>query len=119
VAGHLGQTHEIADVQDAQRNTKTQSLPWHLPIGRARTGCGATSKDLSINLDTKSKTKIIACRVDAGHSAVGFRFGFIPQTFILPQELKILKQSWEYKNGGGGEAWIIKPVSFGLRISYK
>ncbi|XP_044253224.1 tubulin polyglutamylase TTLL4-like isoform X2 [Tribolium madens] len=35
-------------------------------------------------------------------------FGFIPQTYVLPHELKILKQNWEYKNGGG-EAWIVKP----------
>ncbi|XP_056634232.1 tubulin monoglutamylase TTLL4-like isoform X2 [Diorhabda sublineata] len=36
-------------------------------------------------------------------------FGFLPHTYILPQELKLLKQCWEYKNGNGGEMWIIKP----------
>jgi tubulin polyglutamylase TTLL4 len=46
-------------------------------------------------------------------------FGFIPQTFILPQELKILKQSWEYKNGGGGEAWIIKPPASARGVGIK
>nr|XP_015838348.1 PREDICTED: tubulin polyglutamylase TTLL4 isoform X2 [Tribolium castaneum] len=35
-------------------------------------------------------------------------FGFIPQTYVLPHELKILKQNWEYKNGSG-DAWIVKP----------
>lgn len=43
-------------------------------------------------------------------------FGFLPHTYILPMELKLLKQNWEFKNGKGGEMWIIKPVRFG-RVS--
>lgn len=46
------------------------------------------------------------------------RFGFIPQTFVLPQDLKLLKQCWENKNGSGDEIFIIKPVSFVFKNSY-
>ncbi|RZC39534.1 tubulin polyglutamylase TTLL4-like, partial [Asbolus verrucosus] len=46
-------------------------------------------------------------------------FGFIPQTFILPQELKILKHNWEYKNGNGSDAWIIKPPASARGVGIK
>lgn len=36
-------------------------------------------------------------------------FGFIPQTYILPQDLKLLRQQWQHKNGDGDEKYIIKP----------
>lgn len=36
-------------------------------------------------------------------------FGFIPQTYVLPQDLKLLKQHWQNKNGSGDEKYIIKP----------
>jgi len=36
-------------------------------------------------------------------------FGFIPTSYILPQEAKILRQVWE-KNDG--DKWIVKPVLF-------
>lgn len=40
------------------------------------------------------------------------RFGFIPLTYVIPQDLKLLKQNWDCKNGNGEETWIIKPVCF-------
>ncbi|GLV34593.1 Tubulin tyrosine ligase-like 4A [Carabus blaptoides fortunei] len=33
-------------------------------------------------------------------------FGFIPRTFVLPHDLKLLRQAWEKT---GNEKWIIKP----------
>ena len=36
-------------------------------------------------------------------------FGFFPQTFVLPFDLKQLKRAWE--DGGNKQKWIIKPVS--------
>ena len=36
-------------------------------------------------------------------------FGFFPQTFVLPFDLKQLKRVWE--DGGSKQKWIIKPVS--------
>jgi len=36
-------------------------------------------------------------------------FGFFPQTFILPFDMKLLKRAWE--EGGSKQKWIIKPVS--------
>lgn len=42
-------------------------------------------------------------------------FGFLPQTYVLPHDLRLLKQNWDFKNGGGNEMWIIKPVSDDLR----
>ncbi|XP_072393958.1 tubulin monoglutamylase TTLL4-like isoform X1 [Diabrotica undecimpunctata] len=46
-------------------------------------------------------------------------FGFLPHTYILPQELKLLKQCWEYKNGNGGEMWIIKPPASARGVGIK
>lgn len=37
-----------------------------------------------------------------------FRFGFIPRTYVLPQDSKLLRQAWE--KSCGKEKWIIKPV---------
>ncbi|KAJ1521378.1 hypothetical protein ONE63_003053 [Megalurothrips usitatus] len=34
-------------------------------------------------------------------------FGFIPKTYVLPQDSKMLRAAWERSNGK--EAWIIKP----------
>ncbi|XP_052124662.1 tubulin monoglutamylase TTLL4 isoform X2 [Frankliniella occidentalis] len=34
-------------------------------------------------------------------------FGFIPRTYVLPQDSKMLRAAWERSNGK--EAWIIKP----------
>ncbi|KAF7267058.1 hypothetical protein GWI33_019661 [Rhynchophorus ferrugineus] len=36
-------------------------------------------------------------------------FGFLPHTYVLPQEVKLLKQNWDFKNNSGKEMWIIKP----------
>ncbi|KAK4873639.1 hypothetical protein RN001_012999 [Aquatica leii] len=36
-------------------------------------------------------------------------FGFMPQTYVLPQDLKLLRQHWQHKNGDGDEKYIIKP----------
>ncbi|XP_025833528.1 probable beta-tubulin polyglutamylase isoform X2 [Agrilus planipennis] len=48
-------------------------------------------------------------------------FGFIPRTYILPQEVKVLKQNW--KNGDDSEKWIIKPPASargtGIRVIHK
>ncbi|XP_074031990.1 tubulin monoglutamylase TTLL4 isoform X2 [Leptinotarsa decemlineata] len=46
-------------------------------------------------------------------------FGFLPHTYILPQEIKLLKQSWEFKNGSGGEMWIIKPPASARGVGIK
>lgn len=37
-------------------------------------------------------------------------FGFLPETYVLPHDFKLLKQNWEFKNDSGKEMWIIKPV---------
>lgn len=36
-------------------------------------------------------------------------FGFFPQTYVLPQDLKQLKRTWE--DSSSRQKWIIKPVS--------
>ncbi|GJQ80119.1 hypothetical protein Trydic_g19400 [Trypoxylus dichotomus] len=50
-------------------------------------------------------------------------FGFMPQTFVLPQDLKLLKQTWVNKNGSGDEIFIIKPPAsargVGIRVINK
>ncbi|KAJ8916833.1 hypothetical protein NQ315_005840 [Exocentrus adspersus] len=46
-------------------------------------------------------------------------FGFLPHTYVLPQELKLLKQNWEFKNGNGGEMWIIKPPASARGVGIK
>lgn len=35
-------------------------------------------------------------------------FNFFPQTFILPQDIKLLKKAWE--EGASRQKWIVKPV---------
>ena len=37
-------------------------------------------------------------------------FGFFPQTFVLPSDMKLLKRAWE--DGGPKQKWIVKPVSW-------
>ncbi|KAK9752749.1 Tubulin-tyrosine ligase family [Popillia japonica] len=46
-------------------------------------------------------------------------FGFMPQTFVLPQDLKLLKQCWEHKNGSGDEIFIIKPPASARGVGIK
>lgn len=35
-------------------------------------------------------------------------FNFFPQSFILPQDIKLLRKAWE--EGGSRQKWIVKPV---------
>lgn len=35
-------------------------------------------------------------------------FSFFPQSFILPQDAKLLRKAWE---SSGRQKWIVKPVS--------
>ncbi|XP_046846125.1 tubulin monoglutamylase TTLL4-like [Xenia sp. Carnegie-2017] len=48
-------------------------------------------------------------------------FGFIPQTFILPQDFRIFKRVWE--DGGNRQKWILKPPAsargIGVRVVNK
>lgn len=37
-------------------------------------------------------------------------FGIMPKTYVLPNDLKILKHDWE-KYSENNERWIIKPVN--------
>lgn len=53
--------------------------------------------------------------ISAYFISFSFRFGFLPHTYVLPQEMKLLKYSWENKNTGG-EWFIIKPVCFNPAI---
>ncbi|XP_065161645.1 tubulin monoglutamylase TTLL4-like isoform X2 [Atheta coriaria] len=46
-------------------------------------------------------------------------FGFIPQTFILPNDIKSLKKCWECKDGSAGEKWIIKPPASARGVGIK
>ncbi|KAK9887917.1 hypothetical protein WA026_000220 [Henosepilachna vigintioctopunctata] len=45
-------------------------------------------------------------------------FGFLPHTYVLPHELKLLKYNWENKNSGG-EWWIIKPPASARGVGIK
>lgn len=36
-------------------------------------------------------------------------FNFFPQSFILPQDIKLLRKAWE--EGASRQKWIVKPVS--------
>ncbi|XP_044758366.1 tubulin polyglutamylase TTLL4-like isoform X2 [Coccinella septempunctata] len=45
-------------------------------------------------------------------------FGFLPYTYVLPQELKLLKYNWENKNTGG-EWFIIKPPASARGVGIK
>lgn len=47
----------------------------------------------------------VSCYIDI---CLIFRFGFIPRTYVLPQDSKLLRQAWE--KSCGKEKWIIKPV---------
>ncbi|XP_014774664.1 tubulin monoglutamylase TTLL4 [Octopus bimaculoides] len=48
-------------------------------------------------------------------------YGFFPQTFILPTDLKVFKKNWD--DGGNRVKWIIKPPASargkGIRVIYK
>ncbi|CAH1108254.1 unnamed protein product [Psylliodes chrysocephalus] len=48
-------------------------------------------------------------------------FGFLPHTYILPQEMKLLKQCWEYKinSAGTSDMWIIKPPASARGVGIK
>lgn len=35
-------------------------------------------------------------------------FNFFPQSFILPQDIKLLRKAWE--EGASRQKWIVKPV---------
>lgn len=42
-------------------------------------------------------------------------FSFFPRTFVLPQDMKLLRKAWE--DGGSRQKWIIKPVRSARRSS--
>lgn len=42
-------------------------------------------------------------------------FNFFPQSFILPQDIRGLRQAWE--EGGTRQKWIVKPVRCGAGFS--
>ncbi|CAB3385792.1 Hypothetical predicted protein [Cloeon dipterum] len=48
-------------------------------------------------------------------------FGFMPKTFVLPQDLRLLRQAWE--KTCGNERWIIKPPASargtGIRVVHR
>ncbi|XP_041365968.1 tubulin polyglutamylase TTLL4-like isoform X2 [Gigantopelta aegis] len=48
-------------------------------------------------------------------------FGFFPQTYVLPFDLKLLKRAWE--EGGCKQKWIIKPPAsargIGIKVIHK
>ncbi|XP_034940775.1 tubulin polyglutamylase TTLL4-like [Chelonus insularis] len=48
-------------------------------------------------------------------------FGFVPRTYVLPQDLRSFRQTWE--KTGGKEKWIIKPPAsargLGIRVVHK
>ncbi|XP_038076530.1 tubulin polyglutamylase TTLL4-like isoform X2 [Patiria miniata] len=48
-------------------------------------------------------------------------YGFFPQTFCLPYDLKLLKRAWE--DGGTKQKWILKPPAsargIGIRVVHK
>ena len=35
-------------------------------------------------------------------------YGFVPQTYVLPYDFKLLKRAWD--DGNGRQKWILKPV---------
>jgi tubulin polyglutamylase TTLL4 len=41
---------------------------------------------------------------------------FVPQTYVLPPDLPLLKKIWEE---GGKQKWILKPVSYNDLLVYK
>ncbi|KAK3102681.1 hypothetical protein FSP39_013107 [Pinctada imbricata] len=48
-------------------------------------------------------------------------YGFFPQTFVLPNDMKLLKRAWE--DGGNKQKWIIKPPAsargIGIKVIHK
>uniref|UniRef100_A0A665X0M8 Tubulin tyrosine ligase-like family, member 4 n=1 Tax=Echeneis naucrates TaxID=173247 RepID=A0A665X0M8_ECHNA len=48
-------------------------------------------------------------------------FSFFPRTFILPQDIKLLRKAW--KDGGSKQKWIIKPPAsargIGIQVIHK
>nr|XP_006821072.1 PREDICTED: tubulin polyglutamylase TTLL4-like [Saccoglossus kowalevskii] len=48
-------------------------------------------------------------------------FGFFPQTFVLPYDIKLLKRAWE--DGGTKQKWILKPPAsargIGIKVIHK
>ncbi|XP_040924828.1 tubulin polyglutamylase TTLL4 isoform X2 [Betta splendens] len=48
-------------------------------------------------------------------------FNFFPRTFILPQDIKLLRKAWE--DGGSRQKWIIKPPAsargIGIQVIHK
>ncbi|XP_060732719.1 tubulin polyglutamylase TTLL4 [Tachysurus vachellii] len=48
-------------------------------------------------------------------------FGFFPRSFVLPQDMKLLKKAWE--DGGCRQKWIIKPPAsargIGIQVIHK
>jgi len=43
-------------------------------------------------------------------------FGFFPRTFVLPQDVKLLRKAWE--DGGARQKWIVKPVGSGKKRGF-
>ncbi|KAL0275035.1 UNVERIFIED_CONTAM: hypothetical protein PYX00_003025 [Menopon gallinae] len=50
-------------------------------------------------------------------------FGFIPKTYILPQDSKLLRTAWEKASGLGKGQWIVKPPAAargtGIKVVHK
>ncbi|XP_068716224.1 tubulin monoglutamylase TTLL4-like [Montipora foliosa] len=48
-------------------------------------------------------------------------YGFVPQTFVLPYDFKLLKRAWD--DGNGRQKWILKPPAsargIGIRVIHK
>ncbi|TNN48949.1 Tubulin polyglutamylase TTLL4 [Liparis tanakae] len=48
-------------------------------------------------------------------------FGFFPSTFVLPQDVKLLRKAWE--DGGARQKWIVKPPAsargIGIQVIHK
>uniref|UniRef100_A0A1A7XK55 Tubulin tyrosine ligase-like family, member 4 n=1 Tax=Iconisemion striatum TaxID=60296 RepID=A0A1A7XK55_9TELE len=48
-------------------------------------------------------------------------FSFLPRTFILPQDIKLLRRAWE--DGGSMQKWIVKPPAsargIGIQVIHK
>lgn len=48
-------------------------------------------------------------------------FSFFPRSFVLPQDIKLLRKAWE--DGGGRQKWIIKPPAsargIGIQVIHK
>ncbi|XP_073701694.1 tubulin monoglutamylase TTLL4 isoform X1 [Garra rufa] len=48
-------------------------------------------------------------------------FGFFPRSFILPQDIKLLRKAWE--EGGSKQKWIVKPPAsargIGIQVIHK